>query len=154
MTQITRSRNLELIGLSEADLEGRLVFATGYDRGELLPPYTSEKHRQTSKRIRAYIKSRPAVTISDMYYPRHLEELQELPAMVEIVGGLVGFCVDNAVNSALKNGRACLVNPDLIFVDPYFQPFLLGKMMLQNILSENRDRRCLIYGQNLIFYQE
>ncbi len=127
---------------------------TGWCDGEVLPPYDSARHQQNAQRIISYLQGRKTIYIDNTYYPFYIHELAELPAVVEVVGGLVGFCVLNAVESALRNERAALVNPSLVFaLNHNFSPYLLGKMMLQDVLSGKPERSCLIYDGQLIFYR-
>ena len=49
MSRITRSKDLEIINLTEEDLENRTLYITGYRKQELLPPYSLIKKEHAKK---------------------------------------------------------------------------------------------------------
>ncbi len=155
MPQVLQSNDLGAIGLSPLDLEQRTIIAVGWAKGEILSPYSSEKEKKDSELILAYLSGKQFFKSQTGLYPERVKEnFTEIPKVVEVVGGLIEWCVFNTAESFLESGSYVVLNPKLTFCqNPKVPPSFRSKLMKHYLLPDNPERRCLIYGGNLIFYE-
>lgn len=157
-TQIIRSRDLSRIGLREGDLERRVIIVVGYGPGELLPPYDCCDRRDVD-RVHDYINGGDGV-IKRRYSLDDLEIMRLFgrrpPKLVEVVGALADCCVALTANNFVEHGSFVYINPSLTITPKRqrYPAYWIGRIQLQMLLSKYPERRCFIYGKDLIFYRE
>ena len=165
MSKISRGNSLPY-ELTKVDLSPTLIAVVGYAKGEILPPYDSERHRKRAKNILSYIKGKRCAKMELMFEYESLEDIcwqngrMEVPKVVEVVGGLLGHCVLSAVVELLEKNHYVRVSPDRIITwrPSALPPFFIGKILLQEVLGGDSgwyitpNARCHIYNKEFIFY--
>jgi hypothetical protein len=156
MSQIIRSRNLSLAGLTQEDYDNRSVVAIGWMHGELLPPYPNATRREKAENILAYLAGkRFRRSCSSLHIPDIKRKFRkDRPKLVEVVGGVGDGCLFVSAHYLLIENIPVLIHPSRIFLSSRagkFPDFWIGKIMLRDLLWKE-ERKCLIYGEDLIFY--
>ena len=154
MTRILRVKSKEELPLA-TDLEERTIVAVGWMPGELLLPYQKDRVAKTEQ-IRSYLrgkrfrKSKSSLLEDDIN-----RRFKPVPKLVEIVGALAEGCVLTTAHYFLEAGSQVYLNPHLtIHSNSGFPSYWIGRMFLQELLSQDNSRRCAIYKEHFLFYRE
>lgn len=155
---LQRSKDLTLIGLTQADIASRGVVAVGYCKEELLPPYLDVDHERRAVEILEYVKRNIksmtlAVTLDIADAPFLL--FFSNTKVIQVVGGLADCCIPTAVEAITRTGLYAYVDSRLTFaLKSSYADFTLGRMVMRDVLSYP-DRRCFIVGrERFIYYRE
>ena len=156
MTQIIRSRDINILGLTEKDLENRVIVAVGYANGELLPPY-KDCRKKDARRVMNYLIGKEFRTSRYSLHPADIHRrFRKLPKLVEIVGALAHGCVLVTAHYFLEVGSRVYISPNRVITSrkDRYPPFWVGRILLAEILSRKQSRKCLVYGRDFIFYEQ
>ncbi len=154
-----RSPALREIGLTEKDLEERVIVAVGWRKGELLPPYTNGVRQPDAQRVLNYLQGKKFRRFpGEAYYDVIRKRFNPPPTLVEIVGSFDRYCVRFTAESFLNYGSSVLLDPRFIIPNPPTRsPLVVRRNLLKGLLHPRNlspQRRCLRYDEKLIFYEK